>query len=189
MCIDNAPWFTSEIKDLRKNRREAERRWRKSKTLENRTNYVIIRNQVNEKIRETKLNYYNSVSEREKDLNKLYGIFDSLLGVKKENILPDNENDDNNLAIKFVKYFENKIKLINENLEVERNNINTVDAVHTGLHDLNYEPLKEFKMPSIQDTLKVIKNAKKTVSDRDPIPIKDVSDASNFQILGELIQR
>ena len=187
MCIDNAPWFTSEIKDLRKNRREAERRWRKSKTLENRTNYVIIRNQVNEKIRETKLNYYNSVSEREKDLNKLYGIFDSLLGVKKENILPDNENDDKNLAIKFVKYFENKIKLINEILEVERNNINTVDAVHTGLHDLNYEPLKEFKMPSIQDTLKVINNAKKTVSDRDPIPIKDVSDASNFQILGELI--
>ena len=88
-CVDNAPWFNSEIKDLIKVRRAAESKWRRSRTQGNRQNYVNKRNEVIEKIRQTKRNYYNLASENEKDLSKLYKMFDSLLGTKKEAVKPE----------------------------------------------------------------------------------------------------
>ena len=183
VVVDNAPWFTTEIKELRKERRAAERKWRRNKTQENRDEYICKSNIVTECIKQTKRNYYNTATKTENDPKKLHRLFDSLLCDKQEIILPEGDTE---LANDFANYFENKIIQIHQNLEVERNSDDWENYNETNNEEL-HELLDEFKVSSLEDTIKLIKKAKKTVSDGDPMPISDICHAPNFHKICELI--
>ena len=109
---DHSPWFDSNVREARKKRRLAERRWRRLKTTELRVRYFQAKNEVNRLIRATKKKYYNTkIMEAGPNTKKLYSFFNNLLGKVESKKLPEGFPDQR-LSQRFADYFEEKINNI-----------------------------------------------------------------------------
>ena len=105
---DNAKWFNKELSEAKRKRRKFEDRWKRAKNRESRALYNKARNDYNTLIEKTKRNYYNNALKNNKDLRMLSKNLDGLIGLKKEKVLPENNNNHIDLASKFVKFFDDK---------------------------------------------------------------------------------
>lgn len=109
------PWYTNDLKELKLQRRRAERRWRKTNDLSDFQVFRSLRNLYSQKLQQSKFIHINDmVSECGRDSKKLFKLVNNLTGRAKVNQFPD-ENADV-LASKFCDFFSQKIEDIRKEL-------------------------------------------------------------------------
>ena len=112
----SAPWLTLEVKRARQLRRQAERRWHKTKLTVHRQIYDYHRRQVNDLVRKLKTDFTTSKIENSTSCKELYRVSNALLGKQKDKTYPTNIKVDD-LPDTFCDYFINKIASIRQELD------------------------------------------------------------------------
>ena len=115
------PWFSDEIKVIKRRRRKAEKLWRRTKKDSDLMNFKSIRNEANYLMKQAKRHFYTDiVNENSHNQKKLYAVAKILLTPKKELCFPDH-HDMNSLANELGQYFTTKVETI-------RSQLNSVDT-------------------------------------------------------------
>ena len=180
------PWFDSDIREARKERRRYELRWRRSGDEAARTLFNESRNHVRRLIQKAKKKYYNTkIQEYSKDSRKLNQMFDDILGNITETTLPIAENDES-LANDFATFFDNKVVNIVNTLTSPDDD----SSIDDHFDDPVVPPpslLEKFDVISEAEIKKIITSSKTSSNDLDPCPMKDLIKATNFHLLVEII--
>ena len=114
---DDFPWYDSSIAALRRERRRAERIWRRLRTDESRFQYVIARRAVVAHVLACKVHYYrNQVASCRGDQKKLFAVLNNLLGRKAAAVMPSSPAGFE-LASAFANFFDTKISRIRAELD------------------------------------------------------------------------
>ena len=111
----SSKWFNSEIGDAKRRRRQAERRWRKSKRPEDRVMFVAATREFTSLSEKAKRHFYLDKFNNVTSCKELFRISDELLGKQKSSPLPDGSDQD--VANLFSKFFTEKISLIRNTLD------------------------------------------------------------------------
>lgn len=116
-----ASWYTDEVTQEKRKHRCLERKWRKTRLVADRQNYLLQCNVVNNLIISLKSSHYSTViNESSSDQNILFKTMNKLLQKSAEKSYPPS-SDATSLVSLFADFFVNKIDNINSKLE-ERNN-------------------------------------------------------------------
>ena len=110
--VPTAPWFDGDYRDLRKKRRKAEKKFRKTKLEIDKQIFIQLRKETAEAAKEKKKNFISHKIEQG-STKSLYSVVDTLIDKTKERVLPT-ENSDKELANKFLQFFKQKIDKIRE---------------------------------------------------------------------------
>ena len=79
------PWFNNDIKEVRKERRKAERRWRRTGLLSDLRRYKVLRNKTNNLMTEARRVFYRElIDENCGDQKRLFSVTKRLLGSGRE---------------------------------------------------------------------------------------------------------
>ena len=108
-AVPSAPWFDREYKELRKERRKAEKKAMKTQSPEDKENYIKLRKQTTLLAHEKKCKHYGEKLEGNNHL--MYSTINKLLDNEPEEVLPEAESNVQ-LANRFLKYFTEKIEKI-----------------------------------------------------------------------------
>ena len=112
------PWFNGDIKMAKQKKRQLERRWRQSRLTIHRDLFKEQRRHVNQLIASAKSAHYTAkITEAACDIKQLYNVVNALL-IKPEPGLSDSGSMDQ-LASKFSAFFQDKIRMIQENLTLK----------------------------------------------------------------------
>ena len=116
--IRNRPeWMTEEIITLKRQVRQAERRYRKTKKKDHKEIYIELKSIY---IKHLNVERYRYVNERFKDCDndpkKLFSTLDEIIGKCKDTILPDGKSDAT-IANDMANIFMKKIQKINDALK------------------------------------------------------------------------
>ena len=106
----NAPWFDSEYEELRRKRRKAEKRYRKSKSEQDKKEFIMLRKETIEMAKDKKKNQIKKKIE-EGSSKALYQVVNNLTDNEKARVLPT-ASSDKELANTFLDYFQKKIEKI-----------------------------------------------------------------------------
>ena len=157
--VKTAPWFDGEYKQLRKERRKAERKFRKTRSLEDKKEYINLTKQTTELAHKKKCKHYGDKLEENNLL--LFSSLKTLLDNEHEEVLPEAESDEE-LANRFLKYFSDKIAKIRSTFPEERK--------QTPKMPLPGGKLSEFE-PATEDEIRgIVKEYGIKCSPEDPIP-------------------
>ena len=114
---EHAPWQTEEIKHARLARRQAERKWRKTRLTVDREIYKNQRQSVTMLIEKAKTDYYTGlVQEHATDQKALFKLVNSLMYKNESTPLPPHQTLDE-LTTEFGDFFLEKINKIQEDLK------------------------------------------------------------------------
>ena len=106
--VPDAPWFDNEYRELRKQRRRAEKAYKKSNRPEDHETFKRLKKDCTELAYKKKKDHYTKKIE-EGNSRTMYSVVNRLLDKKQEKVLPST-NDDKQLANDFVKFFTEKIE-------------------------------------------------------------------------------
>jgi hypothetical protein len=113
-----AEWYNDSLRHAKQERRQAERRWRKSGLTVHREAFEDKRNEVNRMVKDERSAYYKDMIESHKDdPRKLFRSMFDLLGKKKQASLPSGRSD-NDMATEFCDYFTAKVRDVRQGLQV-----------------------------------------------------------------------
>jgi len=161
-----SPWYCNEIKQTKRDRRKAERRWRKSKLI---VHYDILkehRKLVNQLCSKAKSTYYCSkFQQHDMDQKKLYQLANDLLHRKENAILPTHKSP-TDLADHFAEFFTDKIKKIRTNLAPDLS-VNITNMENTAAEIPKMQQLS--KIADV-DLKKIIQKGNSKSCQLDPIP-------------------
>ena len=171
--VPNASWFDHEYKEMRKERRRAEKKYKKNRTPENREAFVSLRKQTTSLALSKKREHYNNKIKECNGTKELYNCVNELLDKKKSSVLPSHDST-TELAERFNRYFIEKISDIRKSFPPQDPTLNDASASFEGV------PLEVFR-PTTDDEIRglVMKHGLKC-SPEDPIPaalLKRVVDA------------
>ena len=112
-----APWFNDNIKNGKREKRKAERRWRSSRKDSDLSLFKSKRNRMLVLINNARQEYYsNLVAENCHDQAKLFRVSKTLLNLQADNMLPPHDNA-SSLAHEMGEYFVHKISTIRSKLD------------------------------------------------------------------------
>ena len=112
------PWFNEEIRQVKRRRRKAEKKWLKSKDVKDYDDYKAIRNEALSLMNQARHVYYNEcINENSSDQKKLFGITKSLLCIKKSTPNVPPHIDKGIFVNELGSFFEQKIKKICDNIQ------------------------------------------------------------------------
>ena len=157
--VASAPWFDSEYKNLRKKRRKAEKKYRRSKSQNDKQLYIQLKKQTLEVARSKKRSY---ISDRLKDgsSKSLHSVVNTLMDNKSERVLP-NADSDEHLAEKFLQFFSEKIKKIRAKFdEVPQDTISRQSP----------KQLSHLRLTTAEELSSIIKSHGIKCSPLDPLP-------------------
>ena len=168
--LPNTKWYSKELHTSKREKRKAERVWR-------RTNLEIHRQIYREKcllisklLFRSKQDYYlTSILECGNDTKRLFKLTGKLLGNNTDVILPTSDNDCD-LANRFGNYFTGKIQTIRETLQVQ--NSETGTSLNILWADVKYSgaSLTQFYPASCDEIRKLIMKSPSKSCDLDPLP-------------------
>ena len=158
----NAPWFDSEYKTLRRKRRKAEKKYKKTKTLQDKNEYIKLRKETTEMAKSKKI---SSIAQKiEKGTSRsLYQVVNNLTDSRKASVLPSAKSDEE-LANSFLDFFNQKIEQIRSKFppqEAPRKN----NRIPTGVNLLSrFAPITK------EELRKIIVDHGLKCSPEDPLP-------------------
>ena len=159
--VPNAPWFDEEYANIRKLRRKAEKRYRKTELERHKVEYMILKKEAIKSAFEKKKIF---ISKRlEEDSGKsLHKIVNELTDNKKETILPTGKTD-KQLANNFLIYFKDKIEKIRNKFKHSSSEQN---------HSTNpmLSKMSEFEPATLEEIIKIAKSYGVKCSPEDPVP-------------------
>ena len=170
-----SPWYNHTIASLRRQRRRAERQWRRLGTDSSRSEFVTARRAVVNHIQERKVEFYqNKWTSFGGDQRKVASLIRTLMRGTEPASLPTSRSDDQ-LASEFMEFFQSKIIRIREELDTEPNENNYIRAPTIR----NPPPVVfyEFRPVGEQNIRECIKRLNKTYCQLDPIHISKISRA------------
>ena len=171
------PWMNDAILEARRNRRKAERLYRKGNTIPLRQSYKHQCEVVKDLVGKAKKSYYlKEIDDCEKDQKQLFKIVDKLLGRGKSSVLPKH-TDAYTLAQMLNEFFITKISNI-------RNELATLESSIPQLHcpPLNSllvpssSKLLSFKPTTSSEVMSIINKSSKSTCSLDPIPTSLLHD-------------
>jgi len=113
------PWFNDDIKNARRERRKAERKWRRSGNYEDMMAYKKIKNLTNRLMNEARRQYYQDfINDNSENQRKLFAAANTLMNQGKNNTVLPPCDDKLELANKMGSYFIKKIADIGTKLDV-----------------------------------------------------------------------
>ena len=112
-----APWFNDDIKNAKREKRKAERRWRSSRQDPGLCLFKSKRNCMLVLINNARREYYtNLVAENCHDQAKLFRVSKTLLNLQAHNMLPPHDNA-SSLVNEMGEYLVHKISTIRSKLD------------------------------------------------------------------------
>nr|KAG5708689.1 hypothetical protein BaRGS_034906 [Batillaria attramentaria] len=112
----SSPWLSDDVRDARRKRRAAERRWRKSGLTIHRQMFVHQRSAVVAVIEQAKRQYYDDKINSTSSSKQLFAAFSELQGKSRNTPLPTSIPR-RDLPQKFCNFFHDKIKQIRSDLD------------------------------------------------------------------------
>ena len=170
-------WYNEAIGQAKKERKKAERKWRKTKLSVDRQIFVEKRKIVNKLCDQAKKDFYaHKISECGKDQKQLFKVVDSLLHKSKETPLPSHDSPEE-LASRFAEFFVEKINKIRQQLATLQ--VNTQIGSNSK-PKVSPPELSEFEPASENEIKKLIMQSATKSCILDPIPtwlLKDCLDS------------
>jgi hypothetical protein len=163
----HSPWYSETLHMEKRNRRKLERKWRRTKTSEDKQTYKEKCEFLNELITKTKTDYYSEMVNNCTDQKQLFKLIDGMLHRRSESPLPKH-SDSLELANRFVDFFYNKIGTIRKGLEEANLKISAVTP--DAQCDMSITKLSSFEPLSLEDARKIIMTAATKSCALDPIP-------------------
>ena len=158
------PWMDEEFKSNRRKRRQLEKKWRKDKNEENRTNYLNQRNLCADmSISKQNSHYTKLVDEAGNDQKTLFKVANSLLDKGQTRVLPEH-TDPLQLANEFNQYYINKIDKLRKSIPPT-----TRQTQEEGMR-FSGEELSVFEPTTEEELKEIIKSFGIKTSPEDPIP-------------------
>ena len=115
--VPTAPWFNSEYIALRRRRRKAEKRFKRTGLEIHRREFVDLRKQTTALALENKKSYYGKkINDCNGNSKALFACVNELLDKKSESVLPSH-NCKKELANRFQSYFKEKIMNIRKSFQ------------------------------------------------------------------------
>lgn len=168
------PWFNSELRGMKIEKRKLERKWRHTRVQSDYYKFKVMRSRMNCYMSICKSEYYaNLIGKNEGDQKQLFRIIENLLHKKKEIPYPDSCTPIK-LACNFNDFFCRKIDLIRSKFS------NTVVCVHS-IREVEYV-LADFELLSNDDVIKLISASPSKSCDLDPLPTRVLK-----QCVGEVV--
>ena len=161
----NAPWFDAEYAALRRQRRKAEKKFRKTHSLVDEENYTALRTQTTLLAQTKKKSYITNKLASDPSSKNLYAIVDTLLDSNKEALLPS-ATCDLTLANDFRKYFTDKVNQIRSSIPPSAHYKSNI----TEISNRNLSLLHEFEASSAEEIKQIVSSYKIKCSPEDPIP-------------------
>ena len=159
------PWFSSiaqQFCELKRERRQAERRWLKSKLTVHKQIYDSIKQKVTNLADKAKQAYYSAKIQCRTTCKQLFQNVNTILGKSRSSPLPSTFDSDD-LPNVFSDYFTEKIRSIRNNFP-SPNPTACPDTSFAGNPLLTFEPVTD------EFVLKIINSASAKSCELDPIP-------------------
>ena len=160
----HAPWFDTEYSMLRRQRRAAEKKFKKSQLAVHKEEFQRLR-KVTTVLARTKKKSFISKKLSDNSAKTLYQITNQLMDAKEEKILPS-ASSDVELANTFMDFFSDKIEKLRKS--VSSNNFiddNLERTCSTGI-------LNEFEPATVEEIRTIVKDYPLKCSQEDPVPVK-----------------
>jgi predicted nucleic acid-binding Zn-ribbon protein len=157
------PWFTEEIRNAKKQRRKAERQWRKTKLQVHLDIYKYECANVSRMCRKARSNYYCSMIEDcGNDQKKLFNIANELMNKKKDCTLPT--SNPQQLSERFAEFFTEKIAKIKKSFD-------SITTVSEHVTNESSPPVLSTFLPTTDDEVrKIIMDGNSKTCHLDPLP-------------------
>ena len=162
------PWFNEEIREAKRERRGAEKKWRKTKNAVDLTIFKVKRNAVVSLMNKARKEFYtNFIEENSYDQRKLFKASKSLLNCKPCNAIPP-DIDEKQFAEDIGKFFVQKVLNIR----------NRLDNIHSSCEHETSIPHVASTVQHIREFDKLTENDVKSIMQRsslrscllDPMP-------------------
>ena len=163
--VPHAPWFDSEYCNLRKKRRKAEKKYKKTKLSEDKEAFVALRKQTTNLASKKQKDFYTKKMKECNGQKSLFNCVNNLLDSSKESVLPEHTSTVE-LANNFATYFKEKIVDIRKTFPAKQLNTKKTNTPFKGVPLLCFEPATEDEVREI-----VLKYGIKCAPD-DPVPVK-----------------
>ena len=160
--VPEARWFDKDYADLRKLRRSAEQRYRRSGREADKKMYIALRKQTINTAFEKKKNYVRETIKNNSG-KTLYSVVNKLIDNEKEVILPK-ASSDKELANNFLVYFKEKIEKI-------RSSFTPSSARRSNKIDPKIVKLTEFEPATLDEITSIAKSYGVKCSPEDPVPM------------------
>ena len=161
--VHEAPWFDSEYADIRKLRRKAEKKYKKTGLESDRKMYIALRKQAINLSFDKKKAFISSKLGQGTTCRTLYSVVNELIDNKKDTVLPTSQSD-KNLADGFQQFFKEKIEKI-------RSTFNTPDQSDVIQEEVSgIKKLSKFEPTTVDEVLKIVKSFGVKCSPDDPVP-------------------
>ena len=172
---DDSEWYDHRVVSLRRERRRAERRWRKAGTEATRILFVSARRAVVKQLYTCKIEYYqHQMSLCDGDQRRTYTFLNNLLGRKMNHVLPTSTSY-NELSSRFSSFFSDKI--IRIRMEIDAVVVAHDFSLDFPLRFTRSSTFSHFTLVTEADVLKYIKETRKTYCCLDPINTSKLGEA------------
>ena len=160
--VPDAPWFDADYANLRKLRRNAENKYRRSGLESDKRLYITLRKQTIRSSVDKKKAFVAEKLKQGNSTKSLYYVVNQMIDRKKELVLPTAESD-KDLANSFQTYFKEKIEKIRASF-----------TPHLGIDECdsnpNIEKLLRFEPTDAEEVREIIKSHGLKCSPEDPVP-------------------
>ena len=168
----DAKWYNDDIREAKKKRRQAERKWRSTHLEIHKQLYAEQCDIVIDMIKQAKRQYYNSaIKESVSDQKSLFKVVDKLLHRKNDGKIPEHDTLDS-LVNKFVNFFDDKIKKIRADLVHQDQQMSTSDYSIQPMpkNSTSVSTLTTFEKVTEEQIKKIIVKAASKTCRLDPVP-------------------
>ena len=172
---EDGPWFNHTIVTLRKQRRRAERKWRRLRTDSSRSDYVLARRTVERQIFHCKAEYFKHQLDTCKgDQRRIYLLLNTLVGQQVVSKLPKVISEAK-LANDFMDFFTSKIVRIRG--EIEDTPVVADFSVQFSSTLPAVSVFSQFQPVQESDVLRYIRESNKTYCPLDPINVSKLGSS------------
>ena len=165
------PWFTEEVKEAKRQRRKAERKWRRTRLHCDLLAYKAKKNHATYIINRSRRQFYTDfITENSGDQKSLFKAAKTLFSLKSDVSIPYCR-DPNVLANDVGKYFFQKIERLRSDLDSAKAS-STTQSISTSSSTPSDSSCRfdTFSILSDDDMQQIITNSSKKTSSLDPMP-------------------
>ncbi len=164
-------WYTDSLKEMKRERRKLERKYRQTNSDINLNNFKHAKNTYVSALNQAHCDHYESeIIGAKGNQRKLYSIIQELASVNKDNPLPD-YTCIKELADQFGDFFIRKIEDIRSDIESQECSFHITDD-----QSVPDSTFSSFKLLSEEEVRKLVFGSKSTSCDLDPIPTSLLKD-------------
>ena len=173
------PWFNEEIKEAKRKRRKAERKWRDTRLDADLADFKQKRNVVTQLMNKVRREFYSEfIDAHSGNQKKLFTATMKLINQSKSRDLPP-VPDNAVCASSIGKFFYRKIANIREQLDSRSDPVTSKTQINAAaVTTIGVLPFSDFNVLTEQEVSALIMSSSRKTSPTDPMPSKLVSECS-----------